>query len=618
MYENCAEAFNCNRRPNGCSPYCYKPVGQHNTGSANSYQVTTCCPETVEVFPQDRVYEGLPGRDGKDGADLEYKWIYTDTEIRLGVRIKGTEEWNYSSSLIGPRGPEGKAGPRGERGPKGDTGATGPQGLQGEPGIQGPQGDRGLRGATGPQGPRGEQGIQGLKGDTGDRGPKGDPGVQGPQGEPGPQGEKGADGTVTFEELTEEQKASLKGADGISSTIEVNTNTTTEYTLKITDVNGEKITPNLKGDGGNKLIIIPYKAEYTEEEYAIYIAELLSCVNADAGLINIPYLVYSDFLIPCIGYGDDTFMFQMVEGPLYLAIILTINTEKTAFTLEIKPYYYQAKLEAGEGITIDDANVISLTAGDLITVIKDDVAFVDGVKPEYEDGFYLFQGAVTINGEDATEANGSWFGPKNLVYIGNYTTKVCFCFIRPDRAYMRNELTPSKYYDISNNCWKPENVKQAYTPTALTTVTGQKKLTAGNNITISKDNVISSSGYTLPIASTETLGGIKVGENLNITADGVLNAEVLADTILAGTLATGMKCDTPTENAHLANKAYVDGKTWGAYTITTGTFAGRVYANDTAAAALDIPQVRSIEASTTDLTAGTSSLTTGKIYLVYE
>ena len=32
------------------------------------------------------------------------------------------------------------------------------------------------------------------------------------------------------------------------------------------------------------------------------------------------------------------------------------------------------------------------------------------------------------------------------------------------------------------------------------------------------------SSYTLPIASTETLGGIKVGENLSITEDGTLNA----------------------------------------------------------------------------------------------
>ena len=79
------------------------------------------------------------------------------------------------------------------------------------------KGAPGATGATGPMGPEGPQGIQGEKGekgDTGDVGPKGDTGPQGPQGEPGPQGPKGADGTMTFADLTPEQKASLKGDKG--------------------------------------------------------------------------------------------------------------------------------------------------------------------------------------------------------------------------------------------------------------------------------------------------------------------------------------------------------------------------------------------------------------------
>ena len=59
--------------------------------------------------------------------------------------------------------------------------------------------------------------IKGPKGDTGSQGPQGiqgEPGPQGPQGEPGPQGPKGADGTMSFKDLTEEQKATLKGDKG--------------------------------------------------------------------------------------------------------------------------------------------------------------------------------------------------------------------------------------------------------------------------------------------------------------------------------------------------------------------------------------------------------------------
>ena len=69
----------------------------------------------------------------------------------------------------------------------GAQGAKGERGEKGEPGAQGPQGETG---ATGPQGPQGETGAT------------------------GPQGPKGQDGEVTFESLTDEQKASLRGEPG--------------------------------------------------------------------------------------------------------------------------------------------------------------------------------------------------------------------------------------------------------------------------------------------------------------------------------------------------------------------------------------------------------------------
>ena len=62
-----------------------------------------------------------------------------------------------------------------------------------------------VKGPVGPEGPKGEVGPQGLQGETG---------PIGPQGPVGPEGPKGADGTMTFEDLTPEQKASLKGDKG--------------------------------------------------------------------------------------------------------------------------------------------------------------------------------------------------------------------------------------------------------------------------------------------------------------------------------------------------------------------------------------------------------------------
>lgn len=53
-----------------------------------------------------------------------------------------------------------------------------------------------------------------------------------------------------FDGTEEEWLESLHGEDGVSPTIEVNTNTDSEYKLDITDKNGTFTTPNLKG-GGN-------------------------------------------------------------------------------------------------------------------------------------------------------------------------------------------------------------------------------------------------------------------------------------------------------------------------------------------------------------------------------
>jgi hypothetical protein len=55
-----------------------------------------------------------------------------------------------------------------------------------------------------------------------------------------------------------------------------------------------------------------------------------------------------------------------------------------------------------------------------------------------------------------------------------------------------------------------------------------------------------------------------------------------------------------------------------ASSITAGTLAGQVVANANAVSSYETSQVRNIKASTTDLTAGTSTLATGEVYFVYE
>lgn len=71
-----------------------------------------------------------------------------------------------------------------------------------------------LVGIKGDKGDKGERGEKGDKGDKGDRGEPGIQGIQGVKGDKGDKGDKGEDGVIIFEELTPEQKATLKGDKG--------------------------------------------------------------------------------------------------------------------------------------------------------------------------------------------------------------------------------------------------------------------------------------------------------------------------------------------------------------------------------------------------------------------
>ena len=116
---------------------------------------------------------------------------------------------------------------------KGESGPIGPQGLQGEVGPAGPQGETGPQGPVGPEGPKGADGTmtfedltpeqkaslkgdKGDKGDTGAAGPQGEPGPKGDKGDPGPQGPKGDTG-----ETGAQGPQGLQGEPGTNGTTPV-------------------------------------------------------------------------------------------------------------------------------------------------------------------------------------------------------------------------------------------------------------------------------------------------------------------------------------------------------------------------------------------------------------
>ena len=198
--------------------------------------------QTLDVLDGPQGEKGDTGEIGPQGEKGE-KGPYYTPHLRSDGRLAWTRssseltELPLSDSLIGPQG---------EKGDTGETGATGPQGPAGE---------------TGPAGPQGE------KGDTGDVGP------QGPQGETGPQGPKGEDGVLTFEELTEEQKESLRGPqgekgdagaageDGGYYTPTLNTDGTLSWTPSKDGMPVPVSTTSLKGPSGfSPTIGITYKA----------------------------------------------------------------------------------------------------------------------------------------------------------------------------------------------------------------------------------------------------------------------------------------------------------------------------------------------------------------------
>ena len=90
------------------------------------------------------------------------------------------------------------------------------------------------------------------------------------------------------------------------------------------------------------------------------------------------------------------------------------------------------------------------------------------------------------------------------------------------------------------------------------------------------------------------------------TKENQLAGALAVKTILAKVLLLEDTSKLSTNHTHAADK------------VTAGTLSGQVRANETAMSDVESGQIRDIYATTTDLTAGTSALASGKICLVYE
>lgn len=167
----------------------------------------------------------------------------------------------------------------------------------------------------------------------------------------------------------------------------------------------------------------------------------------------------------------------------------------------------------------------------------------------------------------ATSANESLTGTVNLHKVsktGSY-----------------NDLNDKLVFDTAPTSGSGNPVSSGGVYTALSGK--QENLVSGTNIKT--------------INSTSLLG------SGNITIEGVTDHANLNHLDYASSGHTGF---APTSHTQAAS------------TITAGTLAGKVQANATAMATLGNAQVRDIYAGTSDMTAGTTSLATGSIYVMYE
>jgi len=144
---------------------------------------------------------------------------------------------------------------------------------------------------------------------------------------------------------------------------------------------------------------------------------------------------------------------------------------------------------------------------------------------------------ITRNGE-AMHADWSWAVSTSVYESTNTkgfdTVEECFAY-----------LTASAYI------WEQVDSQPEYTlPNASTATLGGIKV--GQNLSIDENGVLSASdSYVLPAATASTLGGIKVGENLTIDNTGVLSAEaatkiVPATNISVSPIADGSNSDVLT------------------------------------------------------------------------
>ena len=247
-------------------------------------ETATLYKKTIEEFAKEEAEKAvrrlgsteLKGDKGDRGAKGEPGLSITVTGTKKeGKNNIVTFSDNTSVTIKdGDDGKTGPIGPQGERGLQGPTGPKGQKGDKGETGLTGPKGDKGETGPTGPQGPKGKDGVmtfadltdeqreslrgpKGEKGPKGDTGPKGDSGAKGERGLQGPTGPKGDTGPRGPQGPTGPTGPAgpqgPKGKDGTNASVSIVNNLTDGGVDKVLSAEQGKILFQYANDGKDKI-----------------------------------------------------------------------------------------------------------------------------------------------------------------------------------------------------------------------------------------------------------------------------------------------------------------------------------------------------------------------------
>ena len=438
----------------------------------------------------------------------------------------------------GPKGDKGDPGPQGPQGPKGDLGEQGPQGLKGDKGDPFTYADFTPEQLASLKGEKGDKGDQGPKGDTGDTGPKGDIGPQGPKGEQGEQGPQGIQGEVGPKGDTGPQ--GLQGIQGEQGP------------------QGEQGIQGPKGDTGERGPQGPAGQDGLTTQVRVN-GTTYTQVN---GLITLP-----DYPAD-VGESSHTHANKDILDGITADKVTNWDNKLDSIPAE---YITETELNAKGYLTEhQDISGKANVSGQVFTGTVE--------APVVRATSYFFTPAL-INEGDLT----SYYHRLNLGYA-NHDYWEFHEYGGDYRFYKNTAGTDAGKSLIANITGSGSNfvgqLKEG----------GARVYSPNNKPTASDLGITIPEAYVLPVANQNTLGGIKVGAGLSITADGILSAtgggtadsvnweNVVGKPTFATVVTSGSYNDLsnkptiPTIPSSLpANGGNAD--TVGGYTIWTGTQA---------------------------------------------